>query len=178
LSAPSSCWSCIGGGFSLAAVAGTRELLEQANPRNRGPGYVYISGTLNGNPIAAAAGLATLEQLRLPGTYERLQASGDRLRQGLRDLCTDLHIPAQVLGVASMLNLYFTDSPIHDYRTARTENGAMKEALGRKLLQRGVITNLGAKLYVSSAHSDELIDHTIAMVRESLEAIAADLPGV
>ena len=162
----------IGGGFPLAAVVGPRELLEQANPRRRGPGYVYISGTLNGNPIAAPAGLATLEELRRPGVYEGLQAAGDRLRGGLSELCAEMHLPVQTLGMASMLNLYFTASPIHDYRSARTENTAIKERLGRELLRRGVITNMSAKLYLSTAHTDALIDLTLERVAESLKCMA------
>jgi glutamate-1-semialdehyde 2,1-aminomutase len=162
----------IGGGFPLAAVVGPRELLEQANPRRRGPGYVYISGTLNGNPIAATAGLATLEELRRPGVYEGLQAAGDRLRGGLSELCAEMHLPVQTLGMASMLNLYFTASPIHDYRSARTENTAIKERLGRELLRRGVITNMSAKLYLSTAHTDALIDLTLERVAESLKCMA------
>src|SRR5437763_256739 len=62
----------VGGGLPLAAVAGRAEILELANPRAKGPRYTYVSGTLNGNAPAAAAGLATLRELRKPGAYERL----------------------------------------------------------------------------------------------------------
>jgi glutamate-1-semialdehyde 2,1-aminomutase len=164
----------IGGGFPLAAVAGRRELLDQANPRKRGPNYVYVSGTLNGNPVAAAAGLATLEELERPGTYERLDAAGKRLRREIGALCEARNIPAQILGTASMLNIYFTESPIHDYRSARTEDGALKERLSRELLLRGVITNLSAKMYLSIAHTDQILDRTIAIFADALESAVSD----
>jgi glutamate-1-semialdehyde 2,1-aminomutase len=164
----------IGGGFPLAAVAGRREILEHANPRKRGPGYVYISGTLNGNPIAAVAGLATLKELERPGTYVRLNAAGERLRRELKALCAELQIPAQILGIASMLNIYFTPSPIHDYRSARTENLALKEKFGRELLKRGIITNLGAKLYLSIAHTDAVLDRTIDIFSQALKTLVSD----
>jgi len=162
----------IGGGFPLAAVAGRRDLMEQANPRKRGPHYVYVSGTLNGNPIAAAAGLATLEELERPGTYERLAAAGGRLRRELAALCAERRIPAQILGIASMLNIYFTATPIHDYRTARTEDLVLKEQLSRELLRRGVLTNLSAKMYLSIAHTDRVLDQTIAVFADSLKSLA------
>lgn len=164
----------IGGGFPLAAVAGRRELLELANPRKRGPHYVYVSGTLNGNPVAAAAGLATLAELERPGTYAQLDAAGTRLRAGITALCREMKIPAQILGIASMLNIYFTEHAIHDYRSARTENAALKERLGRELLRRGVITNLGAKMYLSVAHTDSLIDKTLAIFSDALKSAVSD----
>ncbi len=163
----------IGGGFPLAAVAGRRDILERANPRKRGADYVYISGTLNGNPLAAVAGLATLKELERPGTYERLNAAGERLRRALAALCAELQIPAQILGLASMLNIYFTPSPIDDYRSARTEDLALKERFGRELLKRGIITNLGAKLYLSIAHTDAVLDRTIDAFAQSLKILAS-----
>jgi glutamate-1-semialdehyde 2,1-aminomutase len=161
----------IGGGFPLAAVAGRRELLEQANPRKRGPRYVYVSGTLNGNPIAATAGLATLQELERPGTYEGLASAGDRLRRELAEVCDDMGISAQILGIASMLNIYFTETSIHDYRSARTENSARKEKLSRELLRRGVMTNLSAKLYLSIAHTDQVLDRTVAVFADALRSV-------
>jgi len=151
-------------------VLARRDLLELANPRKRGPHYVYVSGTLNGNPVAATAGLATLAELERPGTYAQLEAAGNRLRAGIAALCQEMKIPAQILGIASMLNIYFTAAPIHDYRSARTEDGALKERLGRELLRRGVITNLGAKMYLSVAHTNSLLDKTLAIFSDALKS--------
>lgn len=164
----------IGGGYPLAAVAGRQDLLEFANPRKRGPRYTYVSGTLNGNPLAATAGLATLEELRRPGVYEQLNAAGSRLRGALADICRELRIPAQILGGASMLNIYFTGTPIHDYRTARTEDLARKDRLSRALLRRGLIANLSAKLYLSTAHTDDVLDETIAIFAEALRSASRE----
>jgi glutamate-1-semialdehyde 2,1-aminomutase len=162
----------IGGGFPLAAVAGSRELLEYANPRKRGPNYVYISGTLNGNPVAAAAGLATLAELRRPGTYERLNASGEHLRKEFKRLFDKFGISAQVLGSASMLNFYCTPTRIDNYRSARTENRDSKAQIGRELLLRGVLTNLATKIYLSVAHTDEALSQTVAAFAEALQTLS------
>jgi glutamate-1-semialdehyde 2,1-aminomutase len=163
----------IGGGFPLAAVAGPREMLEYANPRKPGERYVYISGTLNGNPVSAAAGLATLSQLERAGTYERLNAMAQRLRSEFKRLFEKFGVPAQVLGSASMLNFYCTPNRISDYRSARTENRAYKAKIGSELLARGVLTNLSTKLYVSVAHTDEIIAQTIA----AFEGVLLNLAG-
>jgi glutamate-1-semialdehyde 2,1-aminomutase len=121
----------IGGGHPLAAVAGRREVLGLSNPRAKGPGYTYISGTLNGNPLAAAAGLATLEELEKPGTYARLHALGRQLREGLAAAASKAGLPAQVLGVGPMANLYVTPRPIRDYRDALSEDRGVKQRLQR-----------------------------------------------
>jgi glutamate-1-semialdehyde 2,1-aminomutase len=162
----------IGGGFPLAAVAGPREMLEYANPRQRGPRYVYISGTLNGNPVAAAAGLATLAELQRPGTYDRLNASAERLRKEFKRLFDKFGIAAQVLGSASMLNFYCTPSRIDDYRSARTEDRGYKARIGEELLMRGVLTNLATKIYVSIAHTDDALNRTVAAFEEVLQKLS------
>jgi glutamate-1-semialdehyde 2,1-aminomutase len=164
----------IGGGYPLAAVAGRQEIMEHANPRKRGLQYAYVSGTLNGNPLAATAGLATLEELRRAGVYEQLDAAGARLRHALADVCRELRTPAQILGKGAMLNIYFTGTPIHDYRTARTEDLARKDKLSRELLRRGLIANLSAKLYLSTAHSDEVLDETIAIFADALRSVSRE----
>jgi len=158
----------IGGGYPLAAVAGRRETLALSNPRAKGAGYTYISGTLNGNPLAAAAGLATLNELEKPGVYERLDSLGRRLREGFTATTAKLGIPAQVLGVGPMANLYFTARPIRDYRDAQSEDKALKQRLQRDLLQVGILANFAAKLYLSTAHQESDLEATLAAVERSL----------
>lgn len=162
----------IGGGFPLAAVAGKQDLLELANPRKKGaPDFTFISGTLNGNPVSATAGLATLAELQAPGAYERLDALGQRMRQGLRELAARLGRPAQVLGVGPMANIYFTGSPMTDYRSAQTADTRITQQLTKELLRRGFLVNLGTKLYMSLAHTDADIDRTLDAFDASLRAI-------
>jgi glutamate-1-semialdehyde 2,1-aminomutase len=158
----------------LAAVVGKHDLLDLANPRKRGaPTYAYFSGTLNGNALSAAAGLATLTELEKPGTYDRLRAAGDRLRQGLVDIVSRLALPAQVLGTGPLANVYFTSEPVTDYRSSRSADARMTQLLTVELLARGVLTNLAAKLYLSLAHSDGDIDFTLQAFEDGLKKIVA-----
>jgi glutamate-1-semialdehyde 2,1-aminomutase len=164
----------IGGGLPLAAVAGKRDLMELANPRKKGaPDYVYASGTLNGNPLSACAGLATLDIVRQPGTYDRLNTIGDALRAGLRDIAGRLGIPAQVLGRGPLANIYFTAEPITDYRSGLKSDSRITQQLGRGLLRHGVLTNLAAKIYVSLAHTEAEIQLTL----QAFEAVLGDICG-
>ncbi len=161
----------LGGGYPLAAVAASRPLMQLCNPRHKGQAdYAYMSGTLNGNAVAAAAGLATLTELEKPGAYERLRAIGERMRSGLRQAASRAGVAAQVLGVGPMANIYFTATPITDYRTAETQDAARSRALGRELLKRGFLTHLVTKIYLSLAHSDADIDRTVGTVEELLKA--------
>src|SRR5205085_670427 len=94
----------IGGGYPLSAVVGKRELMQLADPRQKGQGtYCFLSGTLAGNPISCSAGLATLKVLQQPGTFERLVALGQRLRDGLVQVGKDAEVPLQVLGDGPVL---------------------------------------------------------------------------
>lgn len=155
----------IGGGLPLAAIAGARNLLELSNPRRQKNGQsTYISGTLAGLPLAAAAGLAVLNELSKPGTYDRLNALGVRFRQGLEKAAKRHGVQAQVLGTGPMANIYFTDTPIRDYRTMRTENEPLKRNLRSYLLDNGVMTHLGAKMYVSLAHSEANLEQTVDLI--------------
>src|SRR5207244_8896678 len=84
------------------------------------PDYVWQAGTLNGNPIAAVAGLATLGELRKPGAYERIFATGKRLKDGLAAAAKKHGMPAQVSGEPPVFDILFTDSPVVDYRATLT----------------------------------------------------------
>jgi glutamate-1-semialdehyde 2,1-aminomutase len=162
----------VGGGLPLAAVAGKRDIIELANPRKKGaPDYTYMSGTLNGNPVSASAGLATIAELEKPGAYARLRAVGDRLRGGLRDIAARLGIPAQVLGNGPLANIYFSAEPVIDYRSSLKSDSRLAQQLGSELLARGVLTNLAAKMYLSLAHTDDDIDQTLQAFEDSLRVL-------
>ena len=159
----------LGGGYPLAAVAGSRDLMQLCNPRNRhAADYAYMSGTLNGNAIAATAGLATLTELEKPGAYARLRAVGERMRGGLRKAAANAGVPVQVLGAGPMANIYLTATPITDYRGWLTHDAARSKIVGRELLKRGFLTHLVTKIYLSLAHSDSDIDRTTQAVEEIL----------
>ena len=152
----------VGGGFPLAAVAGRREIMEAYDRAAAPPdGYVPQVGTLNGNPVAAAAGLATLEVLRQPGLYDAYHARGAALRNALQRLFDEAEVPAVVSGVDVMFDVYFTDHSIVDYRSTLHADPAMKRAFDRVLLEHGVFKSPD-KLYVGACHTDEDIKLTIA----------------
>jgi len=159
----------LGGGYPLAAVAASRDLMQLCNPRKRDAAdYAYMSGTLNGNAIAATAGLATLTELEKPGAYDRLRAVGERMRTNLRKAAANAGVPVQVLGIGPMANIYFTPTPITDYRGWLTHDAARSRIVGRELLKRGFLTHLVTKIYLSLAHSDADIDRTTQAVEEIL----------
>ena len=122
----------IGGGYPLAAVAGSAEMMSCfSRPDARGVAVAQV-GTLNGNPIAAAAGLATLEILRRPGSYERLLAVGDRLRDQLQATLREHEVPGQVLGEGPVFHLVFTEQPVHTYRDMLSGNVEKKPRFSRR----------------------------------------------
>ena len=145
----------VGGGFPLAAVVGRRDIMRHMAPDLDGtPEFVAQAGTLNGNPIAAAAGLATLAELKKPGTYERLFALGTRVKQGLEEAARRAGVMAQVAGEAPVFEIFFTDRPITDYRATLSADRALHAAFTHRLIERGVV-KAAQKFYVSLAHGDE-----------------------
>jgi glutamate-1-semialdehyde 2,1-aminomutase len=163
----------IGGGYPVSAVVGREELVRQADPGQRGRGrYCFLSGTFTGNPVACAAGLATLEVLRQPRAYERLHALGDQLARGLRQASATARVPLQVLGDGPVLQVYFTEhAPLRNHRDLlRTDKGRAVR-FGHELIRRGVYCAPGGKLYLSLAHTDADIDRTLAIAAEALRVV-------
>jgi glutamate-1-semialdehyde 2,1-aminomutase len=162
----------IAGGFPLAAVAGSAEIMRHFDPALEGTSeYVWQAGTLNGNPIAATAGLATLAELRRPGTYARLFALGTRLRDGLAAAARRHGLAAQVSGEAPVFDIVFTDRPVVDYRATLTADRARIRAFNEGCVRRGVVKAVN-KIYVSLAHTDADIDATLTVFDEVLADIA------
>ena len=144
----------IGGGYPVSAIAGRADILDRADPRRGGdPGYVFISGTLSGNPIGAAAGLATLNELSKPGVYEQLEHAGATLREGFNEAAEEFDLPLEMRGEGAVSGVIVTpDAP--------DDAGALLPKLGRALFARGIASNLG-KVYVSLAHTDDDLTETI-----------------
>lgn len=162
----------IGGGLPMAAVCGRRDLIDLANPRRRGTGtYARISGTFNGNPLAAVAGLTALSELEKPGTYERLNAVGAKIRAGLGAVFARHGPPAQVLGAGPIANVYATAEPITSQHALQRADLSVNQRLWGELIRRGVMTNLPSKLYLSLAHTDEDIERTLESFDDSLGAL-------
>ncbi|HYE89937.1 MAG TPA: aspartate aminotransferase family protein [Terriglobales bacterium] len=160
----------IGGGFPLAAVAGRADIMQGFDPRTEGTGaYVSQSGTLNGNPIAAAAGLASLAELRKPGMYEGVRKIGGALMTGLADLAKKLGVTAQVVGHPTVFDIVFTDTPIVDYRATLTNDRAKLKRFNDACLKRGLLKGT-SKVYVSCAHTEQDVERSLAIFKEALTA--------
>jgi glutamate-1-semialdehyde 2,1-aminomutase len=163
----------IGGGYPVSAVVGRRELMQLADPGQKGRGrYCFLSGTLTGNPVACAAGLATLDVLQDPGAYRRLHALSERLARGLQQAGAAAGVPLQVLGDGPVLQTYFTGyEPLRNHRDLLRADRGQAVRFGHELIRRGVYCTPGGKLYLSLAHTDADIDRTLAIAAEALQAI-------
>jgi glutamate-1-semialdehyde 2,1-aminomutase len=161
----------VGGGFPLAAVAGRADLMQCFDPRVDGVGpFVSQVGTLNGNPVAAAAGLASLEELRKPGMYDRVRKIGGALMAGLGDRVKKLGITAQVVGHPTCFDIFFTDTPIVDYRATLTNDAQKLRRFNEECLKRGVLKGV-TKIYVSCAHTEADVDRTLGVFEAALETV-------
>ncbi|HMC64452.1 MAG TPA: aminotransferase class III-fold pyridoxal phosphate-dependent enzyme [Gemmataceae bacterium] len=161
------------GGYPLSALVGKAEFMKAADPRQKGQGkYCFMSGTLTANPISCAAGLAALEVLEKPDTYDRLHAIGNRLAEGLRQAAKVAGIPTQVLGDGPVLQVFFTEhQPIRNHRDMLRADSKKAVRFGYELIRQGVYCTPGGKLYLSLAHSDDDIDRTIETAAVALKAV-------
>jgi glutamate-1-semialdehyde 2,1-aminomutase len=156
----------IGGGLPAAAFGGRADIMKKLAPL----GPVYQAGTLSGNPVAMAAGLKAMDILGRPGTYDRLEALGKRLGDGLLEAARAAHLPAVVNRVGSMLTLFFCAGPVTDYATAKAADTARFGAFFRGMRERGVFLppSQFEAMFVSLAHTDEDIEGILAAARASL----------
>jgi glutamate-1-semialdehyde 2,1-aminomutase len=163
----------LAGGFPLAAVAGRADIMHHFDAALEGsPDYVWQAGTLNGNPVAAVAGLATLGELRKPGAYEKIFATGTRLKDGLAAAARKHGLPAQVSGEPPVFDIIFTDSPVVDYRATLTADRRRIALFNEECLRRGVVKAVN-KIYVSLAHTAADVDETLQVFDAALAAVAA-----
>jgi glutamate-1-semialdehyde 2,1-aminomutase len=162
----------IGGGFPLAAIAGRADIMAHFDRARVGDdGFLMQIGTLSGNPVAAAAGLASLAILRRPGAYERIFATGRTLMEALAGLLARHGVAGQVIGEPPMFDVVFTDTPIANYRGVLRGDADKARRFNAKLRSRGIMKG-DTKYYVSLAHTDEDVAHTIQAWNEALHEIA------
>ena len=162
----------VGGGYPLALVAGRDEIMSVYDSSLAGAdSFVTQVGTLNANPVACAAGLATLAALRQEGTYQRLHATGRRLKDALRRLCGEAEIPMQLSGEDPIFGFYFIDQPITDYRSTLAADPAIMARFNALLLEQGVLRSWPDKFYPSLAHTAEDVDRTIDVFASSIDRL-------
>jgi glutamate-1-semialdehyde 2,1-aminomutase len=157
----------IGGGFPLAAIAGRADIMAHFDKGKVGEdAFMTQIGTLSGNPIAAAAGLKTLEILKRPGAYQQIFKTGRALMDGYADILKRNRVKAQVIGAEPMFDITFTEREVRDYRSAMGEEAPLKRC-NQLLRERGVLKS-ESKYYISTAHTEE-------DVRFTLDAFAASI---
>lgn len=159
----------IGGGFPVGAYGGRREIMEMVAPS----GPVYQAGTLSGNPVAMAAGLATLQELIKPGVYENLNTLSARLEKGLKNAAKETGIHLTVNRAASMLTCFFTPGPVIDYQSAKQANTDLYARFFWAMLERGVYLppSQFEAVFVSTAHTESDIDATVEAAREAFATV-------
>ncbi len=158
----------IGGGFPVGAYAASREIMDHISPN----GPVYQAGTLSGNPVAMAAGLATLEKTGRPGFYEDLERKGALLEGGLRQAAADAGVTATVVRQGSLFWTVFQDHAPRSFEAIDPQGMDTYGRLHRGLIERGVyLAPSGWEVgFLSAAHSDEDIETTVAAVAETFKS--------
>jgi glutamate-1-semialdehyde 2,1-aminomutase len=159
----------IGGGLPVGAYGGKRDIMLQIAPQ----GSVYQAGTLSGNPIAMAAGIATLSQLKKDGVYENLEEKSDRLAAGLASAAQMAGIAAKAAHVGSMLGMFFSGQDIVNFDDAKSCNLELFSEFYQGMRQQGIYIapSQFEVLFLSVAHSDEHIETTVNAAKLVLEKL-------
>jgi glutamate-1-semialdehyde 2,1-aminomutase len=159
----------IGGGLPVAAYGGKKEIMSQIAPQ----GSIYQAGTLSGNPIAMAAGISTLKELKKPGVYEALNEKSKRLITGLGNAAQKAGIAARVGHVGSMLGMFFTDQNVANFDDAKTCDLELFSNFYQGMRQHGIYIapSQFEVLFLSTAHNDEHVDATINAAEQVLEKL-------
>ncbi|HEY7127931.1 MAG TPA: glutamate-1-semialdehyde 2,1-aminomutase [Ktedonobacterales bacterium] len=160
----------IGGGLPAAAYGGRREIMRRIAPA----GPVYQAGTLSGNPLAIAAGIAQLELLQQPGAYETLETNSSRLATGIGEAAKAAGVPIIQTRVGSMFCTFFTDQPVVDYVSAKTADTGRFARFFQAMLAQGVYLapSQFEAAFLSLAHGAEEIERTIDAARVAFTRVA------
>ena len=159
----------IGGGMPVGAFGGRQDVMDMLAPL----GPVYQAGTLSGNPVAMAAGIATLSALSVPGFYEALTATTQRFVNGMMGVAQEAGVAMQGVSRGGMFGLFFAERPVTSFAEVTACDEAIFKRFFHLMLDRGVY--LAPSMYeagfVSSTHSDQVSDDTWTAARESLQAL-------
>ncbi len=168
----------IGGGYPLSAIAGRAEIMAHFDRSKVGDeGFMPQIGTLSGNPIAAVAGLATLNILKQPGTYDKIHATGNAIRAGLEKSLKDAGVPAVVQGEGVMFDAFFTQRPtVENYRDTLEVDKKTSRRFNELVRERGVLKS-DSKMYISLAHDEEDVRHALAAFAGAARIVADERPS-
>ncbi len=155
----------VGGGLPVGVYGGRRDIMELVAPQ----GPVYQAGTLSGNPLAMAAGIAALDVLRDPSVWQKLDRAGDRLVEGLAAAAAEAGVPVQCRRVGAMLGLFFAENPVTDWESAARSDSARFATYHTAMLDRGVYLppSQFEAAFLSTAHGEVEIARTLNAAREA-----------
>jgi glutamate-1-semialdehyde 2,1-aminomutase len=160
----------IGGGLPIGAYGGRREIMDKVAPM----GPMYQAGTMAGNPLSISAGIACIEELSKPGTYERLDQMGKTLEEAILSLARKYGITITINRVGGAFTVYFTDKTVIDYEGAQSADGEKFAQFFRLMLEQGVY--LAASKYeawfLTTAHTDEDVEFTIQAVEHAFKQMS------
>jgi glutamate-1-semialdehyde 2,1-aminomutase len=159
----------VGGGLPVGAYGGRADIMRQVMPA----GPVFQAGTLAGNPLAMAAGIATLEELRDRPPYSRLEQLGSRLADGLSQAAREAGLPHCLNRVGSMWTLFFTAGPVTDYDSAKTADTARFGRFFWAMMDRGIYLPCSQfeAAFLSAVHTEKHVETTLAAAREALAEV-------
>lgn len=162
----------IGGGYPVGAYGGRADVMRKVMPA----GPVFQAGTLSGNPVAMAAGVATLKELKERPPYERLDQLGAKLEAGLRAAAAEAGVPVRLNRVGSMWTLFFTPTPVTDYDTARTADTKRFARFFWEMMDRGFYLPCSQfeAAFLCTPMTDDHVRDTVAAAREALAVLAEE----
>jgi len=165
----------VSGGLPMAMIVGRADVLAVLDARSRPrEQVVWATHTLNGNPICAAAGCAALDVLAAPGVYDDLRRIGARLRAGIVEAGTRHGFAVQAPGEDAVFGVRFTARrPLRNWIDLTSADKDLGWRWAMELLKRGLLVNPNEKFYISIAHSDADVDHTLGVVDEAFAALRA-----
>lgn len=158
----------IGGGLPVGAYGGRAEIMDNVAP----VGKMYQAGTLSGNPLAMAAGIAALTEWRKPGVFNHAAAAAERLITGMKQIADAAGVPLQARNIGTMFGFFFNNALVTDYDSAKKSDVVRYRRVFHALLERGVYfaPSQFEAGFTSSAHDDAAIDETLAAFRDALKA--------
>ncbi len=161
----------IGGGLPVGAYAGRREIMQQVAPA----GPMYQAGTLSGNPLAMTAGIETLKAIREPGLFEAMVARVTWLGDGIRQAADAVGVPIYQAQAGTMFGMFFSSQPVTDWTTAAQSDTKRFARFFHALLNEGVYIapSQFEAAFISTVHTDEVIEQTIAAMRRAFEKVMA-----
>jgi glutamate-1-semialdehyde 2,1-aminomutase len=160
----------IGGGLPVGAYGGREEIMRRMAP----DGDVYQAGTLSGNPLAMAAGIATLRILKQENFYLGLEEKSNAFWEGLETIAKESPIPITVNRVGSLGSLFFSDKPVEDLNSAMSSNAALFTLFYQEMLERGIYLAPSAfeAMFISAAHTSGELERTLEAIRTTLQKLA------